>query len=114
MPLIIHFGTVELECVIDGYVGKNTKETYYNMATLAARQQIVDAVKTLEEYGTFFSKKKEDGEIRDFEIRIIINNTQDNTEEVVKKLQKKHIPRRRQRLQVQYLLHRRHRPHPMP
>jgi len=45
--------------------------------------------KTLEEYGAFLTKKKINREI-DFEIIIVINNTSDKTEEVVKKISKKY------------------------
>ncbi|MEK6827619.1 MAG: glycosyltransferase, partial [Nanoarchaeota archaeon] len=46
--------------------------------------------KILENYGAFFEKKKKGREISDFEILIVINNTKDNTEEVVKKFAKKY------------------------
>jgi len=46
--------------------------------------------KILENYGAFFEEKKKNGEISDFEILIVINNTKDNTEEVVKKFAKKY------------------------
>ena len=39
---------------------------------------------TLEEYGKFFNKLKIGEKIRDFEILVIINNTTDNTENLVK------------------------------
>jgi len=40
--------------------------------------------RTLEEYGKFFEMKKKSKEIEDFEIIVVINNTSDRTEEVVK------------------------------
>jgi len=46
--------------------------------------------KMLETYGTFFSDKKKKKEIKDFEILIVINNTKDKTEEIVKKFSKKY------------------------
>jgi len=46
--------------------------------------------KTLEVYGKFFSDKKRKKEIKDFEILIVINNTKDKTEEVVKEFSKKY------------------------
>lgn len=45
---------------------------------------------TLEGYGEFFEQKRKKNEISDFEIIIVINNTQDKTEEVVKKFSKKY------------------------
>jgi len=45
--------------------------------------------KTLEEYGKFFMNLKKTGKI-DSEILVVINNTNDNTEEIVKKYQKKY------------------------
>jgi glycosyltransferase involved in cell wall biosynthesis len=44
----------------------------------------------LEHYGAFFEEKKKNKEIKDFEILIVINNTHDKTEEIVKKFIKKH------------------------
>lgn len=41
--------------------------------------------KTLEAYGKFFETKKKHGEIGNFEIIVVINNTQDRTEEIVRK-----------------------------
>ena len=46
--------------------------------------------KTLEAYGKFFSDKKKKKEIKNFEILIVINNTKDRTEEVVKEFSKKY------------------------
>lgn len=46
--------------------------------------------KTLETYWKFFSDKKRKKEIKDFEILIVINNTKDRTEEVVKEFSKKY------------------------
>jgi glycosyltransferase involved in cell wall biosynthesis len=46
--------------------------------------------KTLETYGKFFSDKKKEKEIKDFEIIVVINNTQDKTEETVKEFSKKY------------------------
>lgn len=43
--------------------------------------------KTLETYGSYFKKIKEKGEL-DFEINVIINNTKDKTEDVVKEYKK--------------------------
>lgn len=45
---------------------------------------------TLENYGSFFLEKKKKGEINDFEILVVINNTQDKTEEIVKEFSKKY------------------------
>ncbi len=45
---------------------------------------------TLENYGEFFSKKKADGKIKEFEILVVINNTRDRTEEIVRKFIKKY------------------------
>jgi glycosyltransferase involved in cell wall biosynthesis len=44
----------------------------------------------LEAYGEFFKKKKKENEINDFEFLIVINNTTDKTEEIVKKFSKKY------------------------
>jgi glycosyltransferase involved in cell wall biosynthesis len=46
--------------------------------------------KTLEDYGSFFKEKKVKGEIKDFEIIVVINNTRDKTQEIVKKRSKKY------------------------
>jgi glycosyltransferase involved in cell wall biosynthesis len=46
--------------------------------------------KTLENYGKFFSEKKKEKEIKDFEILIVINNTKDRTEEIAKEFSKKY------------------------
>lgn len=46
--------------------------------------------KTLAAYGEFFEQKKKRKEINDFEILIVINNTKDRTEEVVKTFSKKY------------------------
>ncbi len=46
--------------------------------------------KTLESYGEFFSDKKKKKEIKNFEILVVINNTRDRTEEIVKEIKKKH------------------------
>jgi glycosyltransferase involved in cell wall biosynthesis len=46
--------------------------------------------RTLEHYGAFFEKKKENKAIKDFEIIIVINHTTDKTEEVVKSYKKKY------------------------
>ncbi len=46
--------------------------------------------KTLESYSEFFREKKIKGEIKDFEILIVINNSQDRTEEIVKEFLKKY------------------------
>ncbi len=46
--------------------------------------------KTLEDYGKFFMDKKRNKEIEGFEIIVVINNTQDRTEEIVEKCRKKH------------------------
>jgi glycosyltransferase involved in cell wall biosynthesis len=45
--------------------------------------------RTLEAYCRFFSEKKKRKEIEDFEILVVINNTKDNTEGIVKAFQKK-------------------------
>lgn len=45
--------------------------------------------KTLEEYGKFFTNLRKSNELNS-EITIVINNTQDKTEEIVKKYQKKY------------------------
>jgi glycosyltransferase involved in cell wall biosynthesis len=44
----------------------------------------------LENYGAFFEKKKKEKEISNFELLIIINNTTDKTEDIVKKFSKKY------------------------
>lgn len=46
--------------------------------------------KILENYGRFFTEKYEKKEISDFEILVVINNTKDKTEEIVKKYSKKY------------------------
>ncbi len=46
--------------------------------------------KTLETYGSFLAEKKKKEEIKDFEILVVINNTQDKTEEIVKEASKKY------------------------
>jgi glycosyltransferase involved in cell wall biosynthesis len=46
--------------------------------------------KLLENYGSFFEERKKIGDIDDFEILIIINNTTDKTEEVVNYFHKKY------------------------
>ncbi len=46
--------------------------------------------RTLEEYGRFFSDKKRNKEIKNFEILVVINGTQDKTEEIVKEFSKKY------------------------
>lgn len=46
--------------------------------------------RTLEKYSDFFAEKKKKKEIRDFEILIVINNTKDKTEDVVKDVSKKY------------------------
>lgn len=46
--------------------------------------------KILENYGEFFEEKKKKKEIKDFEILIVINNTQDKTEEIAKRFAKKY------------------------
>ena len=46
--------------------------------------------KILENYGAFFEEKKKHKEISDFELLIVINNTTDNTEGVVKLFSKKY------------------------
>jgi len=46
--------------------------------------------KTLESYGKFFQEKKRSGEIDDFEIVVVINNSKDRTEEITKKFSKKY------------------------
>jgi glycosyltransferase involved in cell wall biosynthesis len=46
--------------------------------------------RTLERYGEFFKEKKESKEIKDFNILVVINNTTDKTEEIVKKFSKKY------------------------
>jgi len=45
--------------------------------------------KTLKEYVSFFNDKKKNKEIKNFEILVVINNTKDNTEELVSRLSKK-------------------------
>jgi glycosyltransferase involved in cell wall biosynthesis len=45
---------------------------------------------TLENYAKFFSDKKRKKEIKNFEIVVVINNTQDKTEEIVKEISKKY------------------------
>jgi glycosyltransferase involved in cell wall biosynthesis len=45
---------------------------------------------TLERYGSFFLDKKKKKEIDDFEILVVINNTKDRTEGVVKEFSKKY------------------------
>jgi glycosyltransferase involved in cell wall biosynthesis len=44
----------------------------------------------LESYGSFFAEKKKKKEIENFEILVVINNTKDRTEEVVKEFAKKY------------------------
>lgn len=44
---------------------------------------------TLESYGMFFEKKKKLKEIKNFEILVVINNTTDKTEEIVKRFSRK-------------------------
>jgi glycosyltransferase involved in cell wall biosynthesis len=44
----------------------------------------------LEGYGGFFAEKKKKKEIENFEIIVVINNTKDRTEEVVKEFSKKY------------------------
>lgn len=46
--------------------------------------------KTLENYAKFFRNKKKKKEIKNFEIIVVINNTQDKTEKVVKDFKKKY------------------------
>ena len=46
--------------------------------------------KILDNYGRFFEEKKKNREIKDFEILVVLNNTNDNTEDVVKKFSKKY------------------------
>jgi glycosyltransferase involved in cell wall biosynthesis len=46
--------------------------------------------KMLDGYGGFFAEKKKKKEIEDFEILVVINNTKDRTEEVVKEFSKKY------------------------
>ena len=46
--------------------------------------------RTLETYGNFFSDKKKNRKIRNFEILVVINNTKDRTEEVIKEFSKKY------------------------
>jgi len=46
--------------------------------------------KTLESYENLFAEKKKKKEIKDFEILVVINNTQDRTEEIVKNISKKY------------------------
>jgi glycosyltransferase involved in cell wall biosynthesis len=44
----------------------------------------------LEGYGSFFAEKKKKKEIENFEILVVINNTKDRTEEIVKEFSKKY------------------------
>lgn len=44
--------------------------------------------RTLERYGRLFAEKKKSKEIEDFRMIVVINNTQDKTAEIVKKLKK--------------------------
>lgn len=44
---------------------------------------------TLKEYAAFFKDKKKKKEIKNFEILVVINNTKDKTEEIVKEFSKK-------------------------
>ncbi|MFA4952589.1 MAG: glycosyltransferase [Candidatus Pacearchaeota archaeon] len=46
--------------------------------------------KTLEEYAKFFEEKKKVGELRDFEILVVLNACKDNTLEIVKEKQRKY------------------------
>ena len=46
--------------------------------------------KMLEGYGSFFTEKKNKKEIENFEILVVINNTKDKTEELVKEFSKKY------------------------
>ncbi|MBM3233808.1 glycosyltransferase [Candidatus Pacearchaeota archaeon] len=46
--------------------------------------------KTLESYGKLFSKLRKNKKIRKIEILVVINNTQDRTEEIVKKVRRKY------------------------
>jgi len=46
--------------------------------------------RTLENYGSFFAEKKKKREIRNFEILVVINDTKDKTEEIVKETSKKY------------------------
>ncbi len=46
--------------------------------------------KILENYGLFFEGKKKQKEIEDFELLVVINNTKDKTEEVVRNFAKKY------------------------
>ncbi len=46
--------------------------------------------KTLESYWQFFKEKKDNEKIKNFEILVVINNTSDRTEEIVKKFSKKY------------------------
>lgn len=46
--------------------------------------------KTLENYGKFFKEKKNEKKINNFEIIVVINNTQDKTEGIVKKFFRKY------------------------
>jgi glycosyltransferase involved in cell wall biosynthesis len=45
---------------------------------------------TLEEYANFFTEKIKSKEVEDFEIIVVINNTKDKTEEIVRKAGKKY------------------------
>ncbi len=57
---------------------------------LPAHNEEKRIVRTLEEYIGFFHEKKKKKEIDDFELLVVINNTYDKTEEIVKKLSKKY------------------------
>jgi len=46
--------------------------------------------RTLEEYGKFFEAKRKKKEIGNFEIVVVINNTQDRTEEIVRGISKRY------------------------
>lgn len=46
--------------------------------------------KILEKYSLFFEEKKKKKEIKDFELLVVINNTKDKTEEIVKQFAKKY------------------------
>lgn len=46
--------------------------------------------RTLEEYSEFFENLKKKNEIKDFEMLIVINNTKDNTEDIVKDYKKRY------------------------
>jgi dolichyl-phosphate beta-glucosyltransferase len=45
---------------------------------------------TLEEYYLFFKEKKNNGEIKNFEMLVVLNACKDNTIEIVKEYQKKY------------------------